>query len=96
MYVKDIVQAVQVVLEQHASHGKVYNVGTSHPTSLLAIYETFVNLYQKEIPVAFVDPRDGDVKHSYADIEPLKQLGFLNCYTLEEGLDEYLNFERNH
>ncbi|QHW36263.1 SDR family NAD(P)-dependent oxidoreductase [Staphylococcus ursi] len=96
VYVKDIVQAVQVVLKQQASDGQVYNVGTSQPTSLLAIYKTFVSLYQKEIPVAFADPRDGDVKHSYADIEPLKQLGFLNRYTLQEGLDEYLKFEMNH
>ncbi|WP_019166319.1 NAD-dependent epimerase/dehydratase family protein [Staphylococcus delphini] len=96
VYVKDIVQAVQVVLEQHTSDGQVYNVGTSQPTSLLAIYKTFVNLYQKEIPIAFAAPRDGDVKHSYADIEPLKQLGFLNRYTLQEGLDEYLNFEMSH
>ncbi|EJH4181892.1 NAD-dependent epimerase/dehydratase family protein [Staphylococcus pseudintermedius] len=93
VYVKDIVQAIQIVIQQHISHGAVYNVGTSQPTSLLSIYEIFKHLYQKEIPTQFADPREGDVKYSYADIEPLKQLGFSTQYSLEEGLNEYLNYE---
>lgn len=96
VYVKDIVQAIQIVIDSNSSNGYVYNVGTSHPTSLLAIYKIFMDLYQKEIPTRFTHPREGDVKYSYADIEPLKQLGFSTRYTLKEGLDEYLNFEMKY
>ncbi|ARJ50643.1 NAD-dependent epimerase/dehydratase family protein [Staphylococcus lutrae] len=95
VYVKDIVQAVDIVIENNVTNGQVYNVATSNQISLLDIYDIFVKLYQKEIETTHAAPRDGDVKHSYADIEPLRNIGYRCNYSLMEGLKAYLEYESN-
>lgn len=92
VYVKDVVQAVKIVLENEGCNGGVYNVGTGTATSLLTIIDTFSKLINKQIEINYLNSRKGDVKYSYADITELKAFGYTPMYSIGKGLNEYLEY----
>lgn len=92
VYVKDLVQAVDIVVETAASHGRIYNLATGKQTSLLQMFDKFSGIYGKTIEHVFEAERSGDIRHSYANIEPLQQLGYTPKYDVEKGLAEYINY----
>ncbi|MBF7015971.1 NAD-dependent epimerase/dehydratase family protein [Staphylococcus durrellii] len=95
VYVKDLVQAVSIVLNNENANGKIYNLGSGEQISLLQIFNTFEKLYNKTINYKFSDSRSGDIKHSYAQIEELTSLGYKPKYSVEDGLAAYVNYT-NH
>ena len=95
VYVKDLVQAVSIILNNESSNGKIDNLGNGNQISLLQIFNTFEKLYKKTINHRFSDPRSGDIKHSYAQIEELTSLGYEPKYSVEDGLAAYVNYT-NH
>ena len=94
IYVKDVVNAILIAENDERTNGKVFNVGTGKETSLLQIIETLKEIAGSVPPVRFLPPREGDIKHSVADIRRLKQLGFIPSYTLKEGLLKTFNWEK--
>ena len=82
VYAKDLVQAVSIILNNESSNGKIYNLGNGNQISLLQIFNTFEKLYKKTINHRFSDPRSGDIKHSYAQIEELTSLGYEPKYSV--------------
>lgn len=95
VYIKDLVQAVTIVLNNESSNGRIYNLGNGNQISLLQIFNTFKKLYNKTINHNFSDTRSGDIKHSYAQIEELTSLGYKPKYDVEDGLKAYVNYT-NH
>jgi UDP-glucose 4-epimerase len=95
VYVKDLVQAVSLVINNDESNGKIYNLGNGNQISLLQIFSTFEKLYNKTINYRFSNPRSGDIKHSYAQIEDLTSIGYTPKYNVEDGLAAYVNYT-NH
>lgn len=96
VYVKDLVQAVSIVINSDFANGGIYNLGTSKPLSLLEMFDEFKKLYSKTIDYSFTEARSGDIKHSYAEIDDLKALGYTPKYSVEEGLKEYINYTDNN
>ncbi|WP_432723325.1 NAD-dependent epimerase/dehydratase family protein [Staphylococcus equorum] len=96
VYVKDLVQAVSIVINSDNANGGIYNLGTSKPLSLLEMFDEFKKLYSKTIDYSFTEARSGDIKHSYAEIDDLKALGYTPKYSVEEGLKEYINYTDNN
>jgi len=95
VYVKDLVQAVSIVINREESNGKIFNLGTGNQLSLLQMFEEFEKLYGKTIDYKFTEPRSGDIKYSYAQIEGLNKLGYNPKYSVQEGLKEYINYTNN-
>lgn len=91
VYVRDLVDAVSRVVESDETNGKVLNVGTGHQTSLKDIFHAFEASYHRTIEYQFDEARKGDVKHSVADITQLSNIGYKPQYTINSGLEEYLN-----
>ena len=54
----------------------------------------FEKLYGKTIDYKFTEPRSGDIKYSYAQIEGLNKLGYNPKYSVQEGLKEYILIAR--
>ncbi|MCO4351523.1 hypothetical protein MTR07_12005 [Staphylococcus agnetis] len=76
------------------SNGGIYNVGTSIPTDLNTVFNTF-EIFNKTINTKYYDFRKGDVKHSYADISKiLNKLGFKPQYDILRGLNEYIKYNK--
>ncbi|MEM7049138.1 MAG: NAD-dependent epimerase/dehydratase family protein [Acidobacteriota bacterium] len=87
--VYDIVAAVQLVMEHAGADYRVFNVGSGHTVSVVELAELLIELYgkqgelQPEIAGRF---RQGDIRHCFADISALRDLGFAPAIELADGL----------
>ncbi|MBF2779556.1 NAD-dependent epimerase/dehydratase family protein [Staphylococcus saprophyticus] len=95
VYVKDLVQAISIIINKKEGNGKVFNLGNGRQSSLLEIFEIFEMLYGKTINYQFKSAREGDIKYSYAQIEDLKKMGYLPKFNIKDGLQEYINYTNN-
>ncbi len=96
VHVSDVVQANLLALEHDAAPGRVYNVGTGLPTTVLEVGELLAReldvRVRPELPGQY---RAGDVRHCFADIERIRrELGYEPKMALAEGLGELLAWLR--
>jgi UDP-glucose 4-epimerase len=91
IHVSDVVMANLIVAEDLRAVGKIFNVGTGVPSSLNKIISIYKDITKVSIHVQYEPFRNGDIRHSFANIESLKQLGYTPNYTIEEGLEHYWN-----
>ena len=93
-YIENTVQAnlLAAVATNIEAVNQVYNVAVGFRTSLNVLYKTLVqNLNELGIfydkPARYQDFRDGDVRHSHADISKIKRLlGYTPTHNMLEGL----------
>lgn len=88
-YVDDAVDAMLKVLAADSSRvrGKVYNIGAGSPCSIIELAELISQVCNKELNISYVNPRIGDVKHSYADVSAAKRdFGYNPRWKLVEGI----------
>lgn len=94
IYIKDLLQAIWIVIEDDSTNGKVFNAGTGKQTDLITVFNAFSDYFGYEIPYSFTDARAGDIKHSYSDVSPLKDLGFRPEYDIMKGIAAYLKYNQ--
>ena len=88
-----IIQALLLVSKAEESLGKQFNVGTGTAISLNELISVLNQQLGVELPVEFISSRSGDIPASLSSIERLKKLGFINRFSIEQGLRNYLKFE---
>ncbi len=97
VHVSDIVQANLLALEKDEAAGRIYNVGTGRPTSVLRVAELLAE--QLDFPEAAEVVgkfRAGDIRHCFADTERIsKELGYAPRMTLEDGMRDLLAWIRH-
>jgi UDP-glucose 4-epimerase len=88
IYVKDVVAA----LEFAATPGltEVFNVGYGRQITILELAYRILALTGSRSAIQFAPARPGDVQHSLASVERLRQAGFYPTGTLDGGLSEML------
>lgn len=87
IHVRDLVRAKLLLLEHPGAPGRVFNIGTGRPTSILKLARTLIRLYEKDLePRVLGKFRTGDIRDCYADISRIQALGFQPAISLEEGL----------
>ncbi|MDH7592750.1 MAG: SDR family oxidoreductase [Methanomicrobiales archaeon] len=95
VYVKDVV-AANLLAMRSRSEG-TFNIGSGRATSILELLHTIRQLTSARVKPHHGPPREGDVRHSVADISrAARELGFSPAYTLEEGLRETIAWFREH
>jgi dTDP-L-rhamnose 4-epimerase len=96
VHVSDIVRANLLALERDDADGRVYNVGTGRPTSILQVAELLAKeLEVQERPELTGQFRAGDIRHCYADTSRIEhELGFAAKVSLEHGVRELLAWLR--
>ena len=95
IYIKDLLQAIWIVIQDEETNGKVYNAGTGNQTDLITVFNAFADYFGYEVPYSFKEARAGDIKHSYSDVTPLKDLGFTPEYDVMKGIAEYLKYNQD-
>lgn len=110
-YIDDVIEGVMRVMENAPAGGvgsdglplaahRVYNIGNSHPESLLGFVETLQRVlveegilpkdFDFEAHTEFIPMQPGDVTTTYADTSALeKAIGFKPNTSLDEGLREF-------
>lgn len=92
VYINDLIAAVDCVINNPNTIGKVYNLGTGNKTSLNRMYNEFSKIYNKELTIEYKKFRKGDIKDSVADITPLLKEGYKPDYDINKGLKAYCEF----
>ncbi len=96
LYVGDLVEALELVAERPVA-GEVLNLGSGRPTSVNEVARVLSEIAHATPRRMQKGPREGDVRHSLADIGKARQrLGFAPRTSLREGLEKTLAFFRTH
>lgn len=90
VHVSDVV-AANLAAARTDAVGRAYNVGTGEATSVRELADVVRDLSGSEAPVVHESPRDGDVRHSRADLSRAREtLGYAPSVDVTEGLARLL------
>jgi ADP-L-glycero-D-manno-heptose 6-epimerase len=94
IYVKDVIDVLFFLLDHETDSG-IYNLGTGHARTFLALVKAVFHSMNKTPSVEFIDtPLDIRNKYQYfteAEMKKLFSIGYTRpFYTLEEGIGEYI------
>ncbi len=94
IYIDDIVKANVLAIENNEANGKIYNVGSGVPTTVLEVATRMKNIYNSKSNIRITsEARKGDIRHNYADISKIqKDLNFKPEYTFNMGLELFTNW----
>jgi UDP-glucose 4-epimerase len=85
--VADVVQALLRAAEVPGATGKVFNIGTGKSVNLLELVAALNRLLGTDLAPQHGPPRQGDIRHSRADIRRARRdLGYEPTVPFEEGL----------
>lgn len=93
VYVGDVVEAnLRSCLASHNAAGDVFNIAYGEKQTLLDIYRILSKLLESDIEPLFGPEREGDIKHSSADISKAKDiLGYEPKYDFVKGIGEAID-----
>jgi UDP-N-acetylglucosamine 4-epimerase len=104
-YVDNVIQAnlLAALVQNPEAINQVYNVALNDCTTLNQLYEMMKSLLKDQFPhlqrhrPEYVDFREGDVRHSQADIsKAAKLLGFEPTHRIDAGLKQAMGWYVNH
>ena len=90
IFVEDLVNAILVVAQNSSYEADVVNVANGEQVFLKDCVSIFFEKFDASIEYAFSgEGRSGDPDNWVADISRLKDLGYEQSFSLEQGLDRY-------
>ena len=102
-YIDDIVAGVLAVIERPPERlgeeppHKVYNLGNHRSEPLLRFVDLIEQACGREAIREFAEMQAGDVKETYADIEPARNdLGFEPKVSIDEGIPRFVEWYRDY
>ena len=97
IYVQDVVTAIIKATTAPKAAGKSINIATGKDTTLNELVNTINNSLGKTIKPLYADKKQGDIKHSLADISLAKKvLDFTPEYTLNKGIEKTIEWLKNN
>jgi UDP-glucuronate 4-epimerase len=102
-YIDDIVAGVLAVIgrpparEGELPPNRVYNLGNHRSEPLLRFVEIIEQACGREAIREFAEMQPGDVKETYADIEPARRdFGFEPKTSIDEGIPRFVDWYRSY
>jgi len=102
-YIDDIVSGVLAVLDRapppdaDGVRHALYNIGNNRPERLLRFIEVLEAVIGRKAEKQLLPMQPGDVKATYADIEPLRrEFGWQPTTSIEIGLPRLVDWYRSH
>ena len=87
VFVSDVVEANMQAVYQDVAVGQAMNIATGKKTSLNELLQTLCDIKQVEFSADYQQPREGDIKASYANVDRAHALlGWRSEIALEQGL----------
>jgi nucleoside-diphosphate-sugar epimerase len=95
-YVSNVVEANLLAARSAGSSGQTVNIACGTRYTLNDLYSRIRMLISSDLEPLYEDPRQGDVKHSQADVERARELlGFSCGVSFEEGLEKTVEWYRS-
>ena len=89
VYVSDVVEANMRAATKESAAGQVINIATGNKITLNELLNTFCEIRQVEFSAEYQDPRQGDIKESYANVcKAASVLEWNSTVQLKQGLRE--------
>lgn len=97
-YVENVVQAnLKACLSSKEASGQAYNIAFGGRVTLNALYYKLSELLNKQIKPIYGPEREGDIRHSNADISKAKEfLNYNPIYSSEKGLELAVEWYKNN
>jgi len=89
-FIADAVEADILAAESNASG--VFNIGRGKSITINELAKLVIKLTGNNVEPVHQEPREGDIRHSLADISKARTFGYEPRYNLEEGLEETRKF----
>ena len=87
VYVSDVVEANMRAAINETAAGQVINIATGNKITLNELLNTFCDIKQVEFNAEYQDPRQGDIKESYANVSKAEKiLEWSSTVELNQGL----------
>jgi UDP-glucose 4-epimerase len=97
IYIDDLLQIIDLVIQNSTFQGSIYNVGSNTATTIAEAAEVFINAFSPEKKVIFNgEIKVGDPNNWLADMEILKEKGFKPQFNLSLGLKKYAAWLREN
>lgn len=95
-HVSNVVEANLLAARSASSAGQMVNIACGTRYTLNDLYSRIRTLTSSDLEPLYEDPRQGDVKHSQADVERARELlGFSCGVSFEEGLEKTVEWYRS-
>ncbi len=92
-FVENVITANIQAAESEGAAGKIFNVACGKRYTLLEVLDRINSILGKEIKPKFLPPREGDVRHTLADVSLAKQcFGTHSLVEFEEGLKQTIQW----
>jgi len=94
VHVEDVCWAFRLALESDSPDGKVLNVGSGKPVSVMQVAELLVDMLGGSVrPAVTGQYRLGDIRHCYADLTQVSDaLGYSPKVDINEGLRRFADW----
>lgn len=93
IYIKDFINALDIVLSNSPMEADVYNVANGIETPISDASFHFVKNFNDAVKINFNNQaRQGDPKNWKADISKIKSLGYESEYSFERGIKETIEW----
>jgi dTDP-glucose 4,6-dehydratase/UDP-glucose 4-epimerase len=93
IFIDDLLQAVELVLQNAHFEGESINVASGIETKIKDVARIFYELLNPALQFQFSGKiKVGDPNNWLASIQKLQQLGFESKYTIEQGLQQYITW----
>ncbi|HSH65421.1 MAG TPA: NAD-dependent epimerase/dehydratase family protein, partial [Bacteroidia bacterium] len=92
IYISDLVNIVNLIIEKGSFSGEVYNIGNGEEVTIKEAAKTFLDRMGNgnNIEIVFSNENKvGDPTNWKADIQKIVTLGYQRSYTFKEGIDNY-------
>ena len=89
-YVEDVIDGYMIAID--IPPGEVVNTGFGKDYSINNIARIIIKLSNSKSSIVHTDSRPGEVKKLNSNVEKIKNYGHVNTYSLEEGLQKYINW----
>lgn len=98
-YIKDVVNAYDLVLNHDGAITEPINFGTGKEVSVVELANKIIKLCDKtgEMEPVYIEPRIGEVKQLIADATKAENLlGWEPEYSLDDGLENFVQWYKNY
>jgi UDP-glucose 4-epimerase len=91
IHVYDVARAMELCIDKNVEN-ETFNIASGKPTTINGLAELIIKLAKQDLKPIYAKQRQGDIKHSHADITKAeKLLGFKPEISLEKGLSMLLD-----